>query len=97
MRRKKASEKRYKYLGRRVKDRGKKGLDSASEFYDITKAIMRDWKAGRISAKTARGRLLLLYHLSFKKNNSKIKHLSNKTLQRIRKHIKNLLKEVKGK
>ena len=85
---------RYKYLGRRVKDRGKKGLDSASEFYDIAKAIMRDWKAGRISAGTARGRLLLLYRLSFKKNNSKIQHLSNKTLQRIRKHIKELMKEV---
>ena len=86
---------RYKYLGRRVKDRGKKGLDSASEFYDIMKAIERDYKAGRISARTARGRLLLLYRLSFKKNNSKIRHLSNSTLQRIRRRIKKLMEEVK--
>ena len=91
------SGRKYKYLGKRVKDRGKKGLDSAREFYDIMKAIMRDYKAKRISAKTARGRLLLLYRLSFKKNNSKIQHLSNKTLARIRKHIKNLLKEVREK
>ena len=85
----------YKYLGRRVKDRGKKGLDSAREFYDIMNAIMRDWKKRRISAKTARGRLLLLYRLSFKKNNSKIKHLQNSTLQRIRRRIKKLMEEIK--
>ena len=82
---------RYKYLGRRVKDRREKGLDSAREFYDIMKAIMRDYKAGRISARTARGRLLLLYRLSFKKNNSKIRHLKNSTLQKIRRRIKELM------
>ncbi|WP_054839939.1 hypothetical protein [Thermococcus sp. JCM 11816] len=91
---------KYKYLGRRVKDRGgqKGGLDSAREFYDIIKAILRDYKAGgRITGgKTARGRLLLLYRLSFKKNNSKIRHLSNSTLQRIRRRIKKAMEEVKG-
>ncbi|BAD85538.1 hypothetical protein, conserved [Thermococcus kodakarensis KOD1] len=87
---------KYKYLGRRVKDRGQKGLDSAREFYDIIKAILRDYKAGRITGKTARGRLLLLYRLSFKKNNSKIRHLSNSTLQRIRRRIKKAMEEVKG-
>ena len=79
---------KYKYLGRKVKDRGKKGLDSAKEFYDMIKAIVRDYKSREISKETARGRLLLLYRLSFKKNNSKIKHLSNKTLQRIRERIR---------
>ncbi len=86
---------KYKYLGRRVKDRGKKGLDSAVEFYDIIKAILGDYRTGRITGKTARGRLLLLYRLSFKKNNSKIQHLSNSTLQKIRKKIKNAMKEVR--
>ncbi len=86
---------RYKYLGKRVKDRGKKGLDSASEFYGIMKAIEKDWKKGRISARTARGRLLLLYRLSFKKNNSKIQHLSNSTLQKIRRRIKKLMEEIR--
>jgi len=86
---------RYKYLGKRVKDRRKKGLDSASEFYGIMKAIEKDWKKGRISARTARGRLLLLYRLSFKKNNSKIQHLSNSTLQKIRRRIKKLMEEIK--
>lgn len=42
---------KYKYLGRRVKDRGQKGLDSAREFYDIIKAILRDYKAGRITGR----------------------------------------------
>ena len=79
---------KYKYLGKKVKDRGRKGLDSAKEFYDIIRAIVRDYRGGIISKETARGRLLLLYRLSFKKNNSKIKHLSNKTLERIRKRIK---------
>ncbi|WP_048151253.1 hypothetical protein [Palaeococcus ferrophilus] len=87
---------RYKYLGKRVKDRGKNGLDSASEFYDMIKAIMRDYKAGRITGRMARGRLLLLYRLSFKKNNSKIQHLQNSTLQRIRRAIKKAMSEVKG-
>ena len=79
---------KYKYLGRKVKDRGKKGLDSAKEFYDMIKAIVRDYKSREISKETARGRLLLFYRLSFKKNNSKIKHLSNKTPQRIRERIR---------
>ena len=79
---------KYKYLGKKVKDRGRKGLDSAKEFYDIIRAIVRGYRRGIISKETARGRLLLLYRLSFKKNNSKIKHLSNKTLERIRKRIK---------
>ena len=86
---------RYKYLGKRVKDRGRKGLDSAREFHDIMNAIIRDWKRGKISTKTARGRLLLLYRLSFKKNNSKIKHLQNSTLQRIRRRIKKLMEEIR--
>jgi len=80
-----------------VEDRGKEGLDSAKEFYDIMNAIMQDYKKGKISAKTARGRLLLLYRLTFKKKNSKIKHLSNKTLTRIRKKIKALMSEIKGR
>ncbi len=79
---------KYKYLGRKVKDFGKKGLDTARDFYNIIRAIIRDYKAKRISKNTARGRLLLLYRLSFKKNNSKIAHLSNKTLENIRKKIK---------
>ncbi|NJE27049.1 hypothetical protein E3E22_10595 [Thermococcus sp. MV5] len=88
---------RYKYLGKRIKDRKKKGLDSAREFYDMIKAILRDYKSGKISDKTARGRLLLLYRLSFKKNNSKIKDLSNSTLLRIRKRIKEAMKEIRKK
>lgn len=63
---------KYKYLGRKVKDRGRKGLDSAKEFYDIIRAIVSDYKGGNISKGTARGRLLLLYRLSFKKHNQRL-------------------------
>ena len=85
---------KYKYLGRKVKDRGNKGLDSAKEFYDIIKAIKQDYRKGRIDKNTARGRLLLLYRLSFKKNNSKIKHLSDKTLWNIRKKNKEEMRKL---
>lgn len=84
----------YKYLGKKVKDWGIKGLDSAREFYGIIRAIKQDLRKGVIDRKTARGRLLLLYRLSFKKNNSKIKHLSDRTLQNIRKRIKEEMRKL---
>lgn len=84
----------YKYLGKKVKDRRKMGLDSMYDFYDISSAIMQDYKKGKISKKVAQGRLLLLYRLTFKKNNSKIKHLDAKTLNKIRKKIKKTMSEL---
>ncbi|ABN58502.1 conserved hypothetical protein [Pyrococcus abyssi virus 1] len=50
----------YVYLGKRVKDRGKKGLDSIVEVEDIAKAIVNDLKAHRISYRTAMSRMNLL-------------------------------------
>ncbi len=44
------------YLGHRVKDTGKPGLDNLKEVEGIAKAILRDYKAGRIDKKTASGR-----------------------------------------
>ncbi|RLF66768.1 MAG: hypothetical protein DRN30_01520 [Thermoplasmata archaeon] len=77
-----------KYLGKRVKDIRKKGLDTLSEYYNIMKAVIKDYRSHRISRNVAKGRLLLLYRLSFKKNNSKIKHLATKSLNALRQKLK---------
>ncbi len=83
-----------KYLGKKVKDINKPGLDSVKEFREIIREILRDYKSGRISEKTARGRFLLLLRLTYKKNNSKIRHLSNQTLLRLRYEIKRAMSKL---
>jgi len=85
--------KRYKYLGKRVKDVGKKGLDKISEYRGILRAIIKDLKSGKISKKTARGRLLLLYRLTFPSKNKKIRGVSKTTLKRLRSEIRNAMKK----
>jgi len=87
---------RYKYLGKRVKDIRPKGLTHVKEVKAILRAIKKDVRAGRISKKVAKGRLLLLYRLTFKKNNSKLK-ASLRTRVRLRRMIKNAMSNIKGK
>ncbi|AFL94724.1 hypothetical protein CL1_0516 [Thermococcus cleftensis] len=48
------------YLGRRVKDTGKKGLDNLREVEDICKAILADYQRRRISYAKAMRRLVFL-------------------------------------
>ncbi|WP_290724518.1 hypothetical protein [Archaeoglobus sp.] len=48
------------YLGKRVKDRGKKGLDEVVEVEDIVEAILSDRKSGRISRRRAASRMNLM-------------------------------------
>jgi hypothetical protein len=48
------------YLGTRVEDRGKEGLDTISEVADIAEAIIEDCVSGRISYRTAMSRMNLL-------------------------------------
>jgi len=79
------------YLGKRVKDIGKKGLSNAKEFYGIIEEIIEDVERGRITSRTARGRLLLLYRLTYKKNNSNLQ-ISTKTAQKIRNKIKRVMR-----
>jgi len=50
------------YLGWRVRDTGKAGLDSVSECEGIAKAIYRDYKAGRLTRKQASGRFARLHN-----------------------------------
>jgi len=85
--------KRNVYLGRKVKDIGKKGLSNKKEFYDIINAIKNDYKKGKIKKRQALGRLLLLYRLTFKKNNSNL-NISRKTQTQIRNKIKETMKEL---
>ncbi len=79
----------YVYLGKRVKDIGRKGLDHPKEYYGIRKAIVSDVRKGRISRKKGRGRLLLLYHLA-----KTDKDLKTKQKKRIMKSVRVSMKEI---
>ena len=70
------------YLGKRVRDIDGKGLTHASEVKAIMRAILRDYRKGRISAKKARGRLLLLYHL-VRKTSALKRNLAASTRRRL--------------
>lgn len=50
----------YVYLGKKVPDRGKKGIDRPSEVIGITNAILRDYRNHKISKTTFNRRLALL-------------------------------------
>lgn len=91
---KKRRRNKYVYLGKRVRDISKRGLDSPSEFRGIKNAIIRDVKSGRIDKKTARGRLLLLYQLTKPEKNSKVKNLSPRTRERLRKEIRAAMRRI---
>jgi len=51
---------KYVYLGKRVRDTGKKGLDNLSEVRGIRDAIIEDREKGRINVRTASSRMNLL-------------------------------------
>ena len=84
---------RYVYLGRRVPDVKKKGLDSVKEYRGIANAIVQDCKKHRISLRTAQGRLLLLYRLVDK--NSKLKAKAS-TKKQLKQEIRRRMKEIKN-
>jgi hypothetical protein len=65
VRKKKSTQKRKTsrkniYLGRRVRDTGKRGLDNIGEVRGITREIIKDYKQHRISYRTAVSRMNLL-------------------------------------
>ena len=94
------SAKRNKYLGRGcknppcVRDIGRRGLDSPREFRGIMRRILRDYRAGRISRRTARGRLLLLYRLTYPRHNRKVSRMSARARRRIRDEIRRAMRKV---
>ena len=81
---------RYVYLGKRVRDTGRPGLDRPSEFVGIAKAIARDYRSGRISKRTAIGRYALLMRLTNPRKNSKVRSWSARTRQRVRDEIRRI-------
>ena len=89
-----ARRNRNKYLGKRVRDTGLKGLDRPREYRDIMKAILDDARKGRIKRSTARGRLLLLYKLTYPEHNSKARGISSRTRERLRREIRRVMREV---
>lgn len=58
--RRRSQDKRNVYLGKRVKDTGAPGLDKVREVQGIANAIIADYKAGRITYRTAMSRMNLL-------------------------------------
>lgn len=86
--------KRRIYLGKKVKDIGKNGLDKPSEYMAIAREILGDYKKGRIKPATARGRLLLLFHLVDK--NKKLKATAT-TKRKLKEYIRNKMREIKKK
>ena len=91
------------YLGKRVEDRRSPGLDTLTEVEDICKAILDDWKKGRISYAKAVRRLVFLKTTVIKRNEKlrgkkrKAYAIVDKYLSRIRKERERKGKKNKGK
>jgi hypothetical protein len=83
-------------LGKEVIDLGDPGLDSIPEFYGIANAIWRDWNEGKISTKTAIGRLMLLKLLTNKNKNRKIKDIPEEELEEVRSFIDYVIKVIRA-
>ena len=60
--------KRLKYLGKKVQDINECGLDSLKEVERICRAILDDYRAGRISKRTANGRFARLHNTIIPRN-----------------------------
>ena len=81
------------YLGKRVKDTGKKGLDKLSEVRGIARNILKDYRKKRISYKTAMSRMNLLTLIvsrdsDFQKGSKKTR--AKRIIERYRKRLKKL-------
>lgn len=83
-----------KYLGHRVRDVGGPGLDSPSEFRGILRAVLRDYRRGCISGETARGRLLLLYRLTYPRHNRGAAKIPAAARRRLRREILGALRRL---
>lgn len=81
------------YLGKRVKDTRKKGLDNLNEVRGIARNILKDYRKKRISYKTAMSRLNLLTLIvsrdsDFQKGGKKAR--AKRIIERYRKRLKKL-------
>ena len=71
------------YLGHRVPDTGKPGLDSAKEDKAIARAILKDYESGRIDKRTATSRLNLLELIIKKDKDMKGKKEAREYIDRV--------------
>lgn len=83
------------YLGSRVVDMGKPGLDRLEEVEAIARAILRDFKTGRIDSKTANGRFSRLRNLIIDISKVKQKAKAKKIVDKYWKQYSNLLRQKK--
>ena len=80
------------YLGHRVPDTGKPGLNNPREVKGITNAILEDYKKGRISYRTAMSRLNLLKLVVKKDRDFKGKRKAYKEIEQAKKKLKKMRK-----
>lgn len=78
------------YLGHRVRDTGRPGLDNPKEVEGITKAILDDYKKGRISYRTAMSRLNLLKLVVKKDKKFHGKRKAYKEIEQAKKRLKRM-------
>jgi len=83
------SKNRNIYLGKKVKDVGRKGLDTLKEVEDICKAILEDYKKGVIDYAKAVRRLVFLKTTVIKRN-SKLEGKKKKAYAIVDKYLKKL-------
>lgn len=84
-----AKKRKNIYLGTKVKDIGRKGLDTLKEVEDICKAIIQDFKSRNISYATAVKRLIFLKTTVIKRN-SKLKGKKKKAYAIVDKYLKRI-------
>jgi len=78
------------YLGHRVPDSKKPGLDNPSEVKGITQKVLQDYKKGRISYKTAMSRLNLLKLIVKKDSDFRGKRKAYKIIDHAREKLINM-------
>ncbi len=83
-----------KYLGHRVRDVKGAGLDSPREFRGILRNILNDYRRGCISRRTAIGRLLLLYRLTYPSRNRRASRISPRVREELRAEIRRAMERL---
>jgi len=80
------------YLGHRVPDTGKPGLDNVNEVKGICRAILEDYRKRRISYRTAMSRLNLLKLIVKKDHEFRGKREAYKIIDRAKKELEEMRK-----
>lgn len=89
---KKAKRKKNVYLGTKVKDIGRKGLDTLKEVRDICRAIIDDYKKKRIPYAKAMRRLVFLQTTVIPRNSKMSDSKKKKALDIVERFKKRLMR-----